>query len=255
MVKRERYMEAEQNKNTENGREDCPNSLIYVILKPQCEKITGKINLTVKEAVFVRWNKNKGKRGRRKAALAGAGRARTAGFLKALRRRSLSAMLPAALAAVFFLAAAVSAFIYTDSPEKQAGRFIEELYTVNRYQGKDAALSEEIPGVYRRKFGGRMTDAGLEAAIGLGLPYGLLSRERPVDRTYAEVTEVTKVLDLTEQAGVSKEYAYKVLVQTHFIKDDEAVQPVTEETYTGTVRVKKSGWFFWRLDEITKSGG
>lgn len=157
-------------------------------------------------------------------------------------------MLSAALAALFLLAAVVCALLYTASPQKQAGRFLQDLYTINQYQGMDEAVLNEFPGMYKQKFGRRMTDSGIEAAMSLQLPYGLLKGERPVDRTYAQVTF------LKEKPGgdaKTREFNYELLVDTHLVRDDEAVQPVVKEMYTGTVRVKKSGWFSWKLDDIT----
>lgn len=154
----------------------------------------------------------------------------------------------AALAALFLLAALVCTSLYAGNPEKQAGRFLKKLYTINQYQGVDEAVVDEFPGIYRKKFGSRMTAAGLQASMNLKLPYSLLQRERPVDRTYAQVTL------LKEKPGKDsrvKEYNYEILVETHLIREDEAVQPVLKEVYSGGVRVKKSGWFRWKLDDIT----
>lgn len=154
----------------------------------------------------------------------------------------------AVLAALLLLAAVVCALFYAASPKKQAGLFLQDLYTINQYQGVDEAVLEEFPGMYKQKYGRRMTDHGIEAAMSLQLPYGLLMGERPVDRTYAQVTF------LKEKPGgdtKTRQFSYELLVETHLIREDEAVQPVLKQMYTGTVSVKKSGWFRWKLDDIT----
>lgn len=157
------------------------------------------------------------------------------------------------LAGLFFLAAVISSLAYMGNGERQAERILKKVYTVNQYQWTDAVIATELPAVqkfYKKKFGSFMTESGISESIETSLPYGLLQRHSPVDRTYAKEPELTERKAENGDKKV-KEYTYYMAVDTYYIKGEEVVQPVAEEYYRGTIRIKKTGLFRWKLDGIT----
>lgn len=209
---------------------------------------------------FSKYTKHRKRGGMQGTRFRGLGIPNPARIIKSPRRRRtpLSYKFPGIsmavlLAGLFFLAAVISSLSYMGNGGKQAEQLLKKVYTVNQYQWTDAVIATELPAVqkfYKKKFGSFMTESGIRESIETSLPYGLLQRHSPVDRTYAKEPELTEQTAEGDDKKV-KEYTYFMAVDTYYIKGEEILQPMVEEYYKGTIRIKKTGLFRWKLDGIT----
>lgn len=178
--------------------------------------------------------------------------------------------LPVLLAACFLLFSCILFAGDKFSAKKQAEDWVKELYTVNRQLDWDDWISEEPQVLYDKKFGNRVTDAGMEALLSHGLPYVILLQENgaPVERSH--VTEIT-VKEVWEDgseadAGSSQEspeesvtgasekqksFRYEVSLDVTLEKGISVLAPVVEQNYTGIVTLNRSRFFGWKMDGFT----
>lgn len=182
--------------------------------------------------------------------------------------------LPVLCAGLFL---ALSVFAWTQdqaSPERQARKRVEKIYTVNRMQDLTALYEKGLPALYEENYESGFTEAGNRALSATGLPYVLLFREfsAPVERTCVTELELEELPLAGQSAGEPESlagqsagepesgkaegkktvcYTYRARVDFHLEKGLEALAPVETVVYDGTVSMKKNGLLRWSLDDIT----
>lgn len=155
---------------------------------------------------------------------------------------------PFLAACLFFL---VSVCLYAgvgSSSEKQAERIIKKIYTVSEEEPLALAAPETFPGIFLKKYKGELTEAGMQSAVSLGLPLGLLGGDAAGKVTRTCAVRVT----LTEEKKEEQEavYRYQVEVESRYRKEMNALAPVKTNLHSGWIRLKKTGFLKWRADKI-----
>lgn len=174
-----------------------------------------------------------------------------------MKKRTIKDFLPVILAGCLFLMALFLYLFTMANGEKQAARILKELYTVDADQGLYGKPAEELSADFDDRFGKDLTEKGRETGMQTGLPYVLLYRDRPVDKTYAKVMELQEVKmadagekDKDETDEKTRFYTYRIRLEFYYDKGDEVLQPVTEEWYSGSISMKKTELLKWKMDSI-----
>ena len=154
--------------------------------------------------------------------------------------------LPVFLAAGLLVIAAVLYGRYVYSSAEQAGEWVRELYTVNRRLDLEEVYQTEMGQCYRNRFGSRMTGQAVEDLTGIGLPYVLLFQEQssPVERSC--VTRLELEPEDSSEKG-KKRFLYRVWIDVTMERGLNALSPVEEQSYGGTVTLQRNGVFGWKL--------
>ena len=156
--------------------------------------------------------------------------------------------IPLAFASFFLIMAIVFYIAVMNSGSKQAERIVKKLYTVSEEEPVALAASENFSGIFREKFGKDMTKEGMQDAIDLGFPCGLLGGDKvgKVTRAYAVRADVMKE---GEEAGRQK-YDYQVEVESRYRREVEALAPTKTEMHAGRIYLKRTGILEWKVDKI-----
>lgn len=159
---------------------------------------------------------------------------------------------PVLLAACFLVFACILYAKTYVSAEKQAERWVKELYTVRRDLDFPDWVSETTETLYEKRFGNQLTEEGQEALQRYGLPYVILLQqtEVPVERSHVSQVLVETAPLESEEAG-KKSFRYEVVLDVTLEKGELALAPVQEQSYSGRITLEKNGFFGWKLCDFT----
>lgn len=170
--------------------------------------------------------------------------------------RKKGTLWPVCFAACFFLVSCVCYVRTYASAEKQAERWIRELYTVRRDLDFSDWTSEPPDQLYEKRFGSRLTGEGLRALLDCGLPYVILFQETEALVTRSHVTEVSLQEAEPEEAerlvqqkasNETQSFPYEVTVKVTLEKGDSVLAPASEQHYQGILTLEKASLFGWKL--------
>ena len=159
--------------------------------------------------------------------------------------------LPALAAACLLLIAAVCFVQHHFSSRAQAKELAVELFTTSREADLDRLTSIGVSAMYDEHFGSRLTEKGEAELSAVGMPYTLLFQQLQslVERSYVENVELQPI---REGAGRGQAvYRYRVTVDLYLDRGIAVLQPVVEQSYSGTLTLKREGLWGWRLDGFT----
>lgn len=151
-------------------------------------------------------------------------------------------------AAALFLSSVIYFVNAGRSSGIQADRILKKLYTVTAAQEIVHAPAEAFRSAYAKQFEKDMTEEGMESAIRLGIPNGLLGGNAlgKVERTYAE----SVTLEELEAEKELVSYRYQVNVEFRYERGLNVIQPVVSSMHTGVITLKKTGFMTWKMEQI-----
>ena len=159
--------------------------------------------------------------------------------------------LPVLLAACFLLAAVFCFVQNRASSRAQAEELAVELFTTNRQADLDRLTAIGLPAMYEDRFGSRLTEEGAAELSVVGMPYTLLFQQMQslVERTYVKSVDLEPVKEASQKGQAV--YRFRVAVDLYLDRGPAVVGPVVEQTYEGTLTLRKSGLSGWKLDGFT----
>lgn len=180
---------------------------------------------------------------------------------------------PVFLAFCFLLLSCMLYAGFCLSAEKQAERWVKELYTVRRDLDFENWVSMEPTQLYEKRFGKRLTETGLNALCDCGLPYVILFQdtELPVERSHVTELFLEEAFEVElervsaenkwekhdllqlEADRVSKgkqSFHYDVTVNVTLAKGNDVLAQAEQQHYTGMITLEKGRFSCWRLSDF-----
>lgn len=185
---------------------------------------------------------------------------------------------PVFLASCFLLLSCMLYARFCFSAEKQAERWVKELYTVRRDLDLEKWVSMEPTQIYEKRFGKRLTETGLNALCDCGLPYVILFQdtELPVERSHVTELFLEEAFEVElEQASAENEwekndllrleaeplsadrvsngkqsFRYDVTVNVTLAKGNDVLAQAEQQHYTGMITLEKGHFSCWRLSDF-----
>lgn len=160
---------------------------------------------------------------------------------------------PVFLAACFLILACI---LYTKtyvSAEKQAERWVKELYTVRRDLDFQDWISETPETLYERRFGNQLTEEGKEALLRYGIPYVILLQETEpaVERSSVQDIFLEEERSGNGETDNKRSFHYNVLLDVTLDKGENVLAPVQQQSYKGTILLEKNRFLGWKLSGFT----
>ncbi len=179
---------------------------------------------------------------------------------KAAGIRYGKAVRPSVFPACAFVIAAVCLVWHHMSAVRQGREMITALYRADRAPMLKELSEADLAEIYEIQWGRRVTEAGREALSGIGIPHVLLFQEMkaPVERTGVVSVKLEEMEEAEDEKDARKaktvSFRYRAEVDFYLEKGNETITPVERKTFSGIIRLKKSGFSMWKLDGITIGG-